>query len=751
MSMNRLVPAIATMALASFASAQLSVTIPAGLAAVEGNSSNAFPWNRFSSTQNLQQQMFYDSTHFTSQGIVGPIVITKLTWRANATTASWAGGTQTGCWIDLSTAAFDQAAVTTNMVSNHGADYARVYSGNVAVLPGTGNGTGVPGPVLVDQPITPFIYDPSLGDLCIDTFVPSLSWAAAAGTSLDVQTTGSLSSRVFNSTNAAAGTVTQNHGTVVTLEYVPASGLYPAFSANVQSGVSPLAVNFTDATYSSAAGGVQSWSWDFNGDNVIDSNLQNPTFVYSSCGTYTVSLTVTDNQFGAATETKVGFIVVDAIAPNFTASSSGGFAPANISFTDTSTGPVAAYLWDLDGDSVIDSNLQNPSFLYATPGTYSVSLTVINGCNNLTVTKTNLITILAPGSLPAPAELMQFQLNEVRGNTVANTASTGAAPAQGTVNNSTWQSDPNRPLFKGNEAGFGCLGYRTTGAASINTGWTTSITGSMSISFWLRKDPAAAASPFGYAFGNGTFRSFVGGAAGAGITFRGTALTVDSGFTVNGTPGVWQHLTVVVDDAAGTARWYDNGTPSGTVVNFTPNTFSYTSTLPLAIGAISTAGGSPIGTGYDLDDFRFYTRALTGAEVLVNALSAEAASAGAAGTFCDGPGGTPIISGNGVPSLGNASFSVDLSNAENSKLAAIVFGFLPATFGTFDLSPWLGAGCELQLDYSAANFHITAGNAASQAFAIPSAASFQGLHIYSQWVILGTTGAASRLLDINLQ
>ena len=42
-----------------------------------------------------------------------------------------------------------------------------------------------------------------------------------------------------------------------------------------------------------------------------------------------------------------------------------------VTSASTSTGPVAAYLWDLDGDSVIDSNLQNPSFLYATPGTYS--------------------------------------------------------------------------------------------------------------------------------------------------------------------------------------------------------------------------------------------------------------------------------------------------------------------------------------------------------------------------------------------
>jgi PKD repeat protein len=749
--MTRLHVLAATALLTSAVAAQFTLTIPAGYAAAEGNSSNSFPWNRFSATLNLQQQMFYDSTHFTSQGVAGPIVISRLKWRANATTSTWAGGTQTGCWVDMSTAAFDQAAVTTNMAGNHGPNLVRVFSGNVTVLGGTGNGTGVPGPTLVDLPITPFVYDPSAGDLCIDAFVPMNSWPSATGTSLDVQTTGSSCSRVYNSTNAAIGTIGLNHGTIVEIEYVPAAGLYPAFTANPTTGNSPLSVAFTDASYSSAPGGVLAWQWDFDGDSVVDSTLQNPTFVYQNCGTYNVTLTIVDSANPPASLTKTGYIVVDPIAANFTATPAGGFAPHTVQFTDTSTGPVAAWLWDFDNDSVIDSTLQNPSWIYGAPGTYTVSLTAVNGCRTDTRTRTNLITVLAPGSVPNPPELLQYQFNEVRGQEVANTASTTTAPAIGTVSTANWWSDPGRAPFRGNEPGFGSLGYRATGAGYVDTGYPMSITGSFSITFWMMRDPASTvSSPFGYPFGNGTFRCFTGS---AGIFFSGSSIgSVTSSFSVHNTPGVWQHLALVVDDAAGQALWYSDGVPSTNPITFAPNTFTYTSATNLAVGANGTTGTSPSGAHFHLDDFRFYTRALMPAELLLLALLPENASAGATGASCPGTLGTlQIGAAGGSPTLGNGAFTVTLGNAENNRLAAIAIGMTPASFGTLSLAPWLGAGCTLQTDPAALNFYITSGNGAQQPFPIPAGSGFAGLHLYAQWLVLGTQGATSPMLDINLR
>ncbi|HPR16645.1 MAG TPA: PKD domain-containing protein [Candidatus Cloacimonadota bacterium] len=70
------------------------------------------------------------------------------------------------------------------------------------------------------------------------------------------------------------------------------------FSATPLSGIAPLEVQFTDAS----TGSITSWAWDFENDGTIDSNEQNPTHTYTSGGTYTVSLLVSD---GTSTDTKV--------------------------------------------------------------------------------------------------------------------------------------------------------------------------------------------------------------------------------------------------------------------------------------------------------------------------------------------------------------------------------------------------------------------------------------------------------------
>ncbi|UCC59455.1 MAG: PKD domain-containing protein, partial [Dehalococcoidia bacterium] len=56
-----------------------------------------------------------------------------------------------------------------------------------------------------------------------------------------------------------------------------------------------------------SSGDVTSWAWDFNGDGLIDSGEQNPSYVYNRNGTYTVSLTVS-GQYCQDTETKPGYI-----------------------------------------------------------------------------------------------------------------------------------------------------------------------------------------------------------------------------------------------------------------------------------------------------------------------------------------------------------------------------------------------------------------------------------------------------------
>jgi PKD repeat protein len=178
----------------------------------------------------------------------------------------------------------------------------------------------------------------------------------------------------------------------------PPSGLYAHFTATPVTGPSPLAVQFTDQSFSSDPGGVLTWAWDFDNDGTIDSTLQNPTHTYNTCGDYTVVLTVTDAAHPPSTETKTNYIRTDLVTASFTKTSLGG---GSYQFTDTSTPTPTAWAWDLDGDGIVDSTLQNPTFTYpATCQVYNVTLTVTLACRTSTATDSVFVAPLSATAVP---------------------------------------------------------------------------------------------------------------------------------------------------------------------------------------------------------------------------------------------------------------------------------------------------------------------------------------------------------------
>jgi len=169
------------------------------------------------------------------------------------------------------------------------------------------------------------------------------------------------------------------------------------FTANITSGTVPLTVQFTDISTN-----VTSWAWDFNNDGTVDSTEQNPVYTYTAAGNYTVNLTVS-NADGNNSEVKTDYIVVSeplhgVSVANFTATPTSGDAPLTVNFTDASTGTVSSYFWDFDNDGTVDSTEQNPSYTYASAGTYSVNLTVTNSVGNDSEVKTNYITVEGTGT-----------------------------------------------------------------------------------------------------------------------------------------------------------------------------------------------------------------------------------------------------------------------------------------------------------------------------------------------------------------
>lgn len=167
-----------------------------------------------------------------------------------------------------------------------------------------------------------------------------------------------------------------------------------AFTADVTSGYAPLTVSFKDRSTENPT----AWAWDFNNDGIVDSTIQNPSYTYSTAGTYTVKLTAT-NDAGSDSEVKTDYITVSAPplpVAAFTADVTSGAVPLTVHFADQSTGNPTAWAWDFDNDSTVDSTAQNPSYTYDAAGTYTVKLTVTNAAGSDDEVKTDYITATAP-------------------------------------------------------------------------------------------------------------------------------------------------------------------------------------------------------------------------------------------------------------------------------------------------------------------------------------------------------------------
>jgi gliding motility-associated-like protein len=164
-----------------------------------------------------------------------------------------------------------------------------------------------------------------------------------------------------------------------------------SFTASDTTGCYPLPVQFTDNS-SPGSGQITAWQWDF-GDGST-SILQNPFHTYQQ-GTYNVVLRVTNDKGCPSTITKFNYIkATEGVTANFTFNNPNTCnPPVTINFANLSTGTgTLSYQWNF-GDG-FTSTLLNPSHTYTNPGSYAVTLIVVNntGCSD-TIVKPNAITV----------------------------------------------------------------------------------------------------------------------------------------------------------------------------------------------------------------------------------------------------------------------------------------------------------------------------------------------------------------------
>jgi hypothetical protein len=105
---------------------------------------------------------------------------------------------------------------------------------------------------------------------------------------------------------------------------------------------------------------------------------------------------------GAISRVEIYVQPASGLYANFTADVTAGPTPLTVNFTDTSFSSdpngITSWTWDLNGDGIADSNLQNPTFIYGACGAYNVSLTVTDATHPAnTFTRTGYIQVgIAP-------------------------------------------------------------------------------------------------------------------------------------------------------------------------------------------------------------------------------------------------------------------------------------------------------------------------------------------------------------------
>jgi PKD repeat protein len=226
-----------------------------------------------------------------------------------------------------------------------------------------------------------------------DGSVVSYSWNFGDGTT----GSGATPTHVYAApgTYSVTLTVTDSDGMVAsTSESVPVAGPMASFTAPA-GGLIGAALSFDASASSSAPGTTLGYTWSF-GDGT---SATGPTtsHAYGVAGTYTVTLTVT-NDLGQSDSTTRMVSISDELPTAAFTISSGGSTAQPVAFDASAAsdpdGTVARYSWQF-GDGTTGSGWA-PTHLYATAGAYTVTLTVTDSSGLTSAPVSHQVVIHAP-------------------------------------------------------------------------------------------------------------------------------------------------------------------------------------------------------------------------------------------------------------------------------------------------------------------------------------------------------------------
>ncbi len=199
-------------------------------------------------------------------------------------------------------------------------------------------------------------------------------------------------------------------------------------------------VHFNAAASSDPDGTITSYAWNF-GDGATGTGVIT-THKYTNAGTFTVTLTVTDNSGSTATTSaKVTQVIDKPPIAMFTVTGNNTIAGSTVTFDATTSsdpdGTIVSYAWSF-GDGSIGSGVTT-THMYAPTGSYTVTLSVIDNSGSTGSASATVVVIIASDKPPVASFTFTSGPLYVNG-TVSFDASSSHDP-DGTVTAYTWTFD----------------------------------------------------------------------------------------------------------------------------------------------------------------------------------------------------------------------------------------------------------------------------------------------------------------------
>jgi gliding motility-associated-like protein len=159
-----------------------------------------------------------------------------------------------------------------------------------------------------------------------------------------------------------------------------------SFATTVNTGCSPLPVGFQNLSL----GSPTNYIWNFGDGSFSTAISPTHTFTYGPNDTIFNVALIAINACGSDTSYFPIHVFPNTVSSFFNTNPTVGCAPLNVQFTNFSQGGNLNYFWSFGNGQV--SNVQSPSHLYTSSGTYIAQLVVDNGCSY--DTSTISITVL---------------------------------------------------------------------------------------------------------------------------------------------------------------------------------------------------------------------------------------------------------------------------------------------------------------------------------------------------------------------